>query len=151
MYKNNNGNGCGTKRGPLPACAPLAAAYTPIQENDPELYSTGEALPRGTLFPGLDLPFLNKINKTNPCAGTPKGELMAIDFGIKELNLYLDTHADDAEVFEMLQSLIRLRDEGMKKYIRLYGPLTVNDLLNESTFTWLSAPWPWEYSEGGDR
>ena len=49
------------------------------------------ALARGTLFPGLDLPFMNLVNKPADLS-TPLCELMAMDFVIRELNLYLDTH-----------------------------------------------------------
>lgn len=119
----------------------------PMQPDCAATYEPDEALNRGTLFPGLDLPFLNMINESNPYAGTPLGELMAIDFAIKELNLYLDTHRDDAEAFDMLTSLIALSEAGHEKYVRLYGPLQVTDLKKAASFTWLESPWPWEYCE----
>lgn len=40
----------------MPAAAPLAASYVPMQELE-TVYSPEEALTRGTLFPSLDLPF----------------------------------------------------------------------------------------------
>ena len=124
----------------------------PMQPENAPTYEPNVALNRGTLFPGLDLPFLNMINESNPYAGTPLGELMAIDFAIKELNLYLDTHRDDREAFDMLTSLIKLSETGHEKYVRLYGPLQVTDLKNMASFTWIDSPWPWEYCERtGDR
>lgn len=56
MDDNKN---CGCKEGTLPDCAPLAMAYVPMQRSVKPVYSTAEALSRGTLFPGLDLPFMN--------------------------------------------------------------------------------------------
>lgn len=138
---------CDYKEGSLPSCAPLAVPYVPFQCSNPPKYGSNEALTRGTLFPGLDLPFMNTPNKTNPYAGTPLGDLMALDFMIKELNLYLDTHPDDTEAFEMLQSVIALSKEGQKKFTKLYGPITLKDLEYSDKYNWLKDPWPWEYSE----
>lgn len=135
------------KDGSLPGRAPLAFPYVPFQDENPPKYSGEDALTRGTLFPGLDLPFMNKVNTSNPYAGTPLGELMALDFMIKELNLYLDTHPDDSDAFSLLQSVIKLSEEGREKYVRMYGPISLNDLKNCSKYVWLKGPWPWEYNE----
>lgn len=139
--------GCDYKSGSLPKCAPLGAAYVPKQKNVLPQYGSEEALTRGTLFPGLDLPFMNIANKSNPYAGTPAGELMALDFVIRELNLYLDTHQEDTEAFKMLKSTIALYNEGKEKYIKLYGPITIFDTADLDQYTWLHDPWPWEPSE----
>ena len=85
---------CNFKQGPLPECAPLALAQTPMQQSSEPAYDRRMALARGTLFPGLDLPFMNMVNKPGDLS-TPLCELMAMDFVIRELNLYLDTHPDD--------------------------------------------------------
>lgn len=135
------------KTGTLPHRAPLALAYVPMQDENPPKYSSEDALTRGTLFPGLDLPFMNKPNSTNPYAGTPLGEVMALDFMVKELNLYLDTHPDDKEAFSLLKSVISLSDEAREKYVSMYGPISVRDLKKCSKYTWLRDPWPWEYDE----
>lgn len=106
---------CNFKQGPLPECAPLALAQTPMQQSSEPAYDRRMALARGTLFPGLDLPFMNMVNKPGDLS-TPLCELMALDFVIRELNLYLDTHPDDREAFETLQKCIRMRAEGHKRY-----------------------------------
>lgn len=138
---------CDYKCGELPQCAPLATSWVPMQQNGSPMYGSGEALNRGTLFPGLDLPFMDMVNKTNPYAGTPLGELMALQFVIKELQLYLDTHPDDREAFKAMQETIRLEKDGRSRYIKKYGPLTVGDLEYSSSYDWTESPWPWEYSE----
>ncbi len=145
-----NGGACSFKNGALPSCAPLSAGYVPYQRTDAPKYENEEALTRGTLFPGLDLPFMNTANKSNPYAGTPIGELMAIDFAVKELNLYLDTHREDTEAFEMLQSLLRLKKTGRAEYVRRYGPIDLSDLEDSAEYNWLCDPWPWEYRERRD-
>ncbi|UOO38767.1 spore coat protein CotJB [Oscillospiraceae bacterium CM] len=140
---------CGYKNGELPPCAPLSVGYVPFQSKNPPTYQNDEALTRGTLFPGLDLPFMNIANNTNPYAGTPLGELMALGFAIDELNLYLDTHSNDRDALDMLKTLNKLMKEGMDKYVQLYGPQTIMDITSGDEFTWLNNPWPWEYAERG--
>ena len=137
---------CTYKQGRLMKCAPLAAAFIPFQEENPPKYSNDEALTRGTLFPGLDLPFMNVANKNNPYAGTHLGDLMAVDFVLRELNLYLDTHQEDKEAFEMLKSVIALSNEAHRKYVKMHGPVVLKDLADFDSYTWLHDPWPWEYN-----
>ena len=79
------------RSGRLPTVAPLANAFVPFQEEKPPRYEARKGLIRGTLFPGLDLPFLGMVNqKEKPV--TPLSELQALGFAIQELALYLDTH-----------------------------------------------------------
>ena len=87
-------------QGRLPAMAPLANPYVPFQLENPPKYEAKKALTRGTLFPGLDLPFLGMVNKENLPA-TTLAELQALDFAIVELALYLDTHREDMEALEL--------------------------------------------------
>ncbi len=138
---------CGYKMGTQPWCAPLSAGYVPFQQENPPKYTAGDALTRGTLFPGLDLPYLNIVNKDHPYAGTPLGELMSLDFVIRELNLYLDTHPDDTDALMMLQSMNKLMAEGSARYEKTYGPITISNLVSGDAYTWLENPWPWDYME----
>ena len=142
---------CSYKHGKLPECAPLAVSYVPVQQKNPPKYASEEALMRGTLFPGLDLPFMNTPNTTNPYAGTPLGELMVLNFMVKELSLYLDTHPGDQEVFETLKSVIALAQEGEQKFTKRYGPVTVSGVAYSQSYDWISDPWPWENAERGVR
>ena len=126
--------------------APLAQAYVPMQVSAAPNYEPSEALARGTLFPGLDLPFMNLVNDEG--VSTPMSELMAIDFVADELELYLDTHSDDLEAFAMYQSFLALRQEARERYARACGPLTQQDMLGADRYTWPGNPWPWEYRAG---
>ena len=138
------------KNGSLPESAPLAMAYVPMQISAKPAYNSAEALRRGTLFPGLDLPFMNMIN-TGDLSGTPLGEVMALDFAAHELALYLDTHCSDEEAFGLYKNVLSLAKTAKEKYVKLYGPLTDADLINAHSYTWLKNPWPWDYcgkSEG---
>ena len=140
-------NNCGYKCGYMSSCAPLATAWVPMQQESSPKYGSGEALNRGTLFPGLDLPFKNMINKSNPYAGTPLGELMALQFVVQELKLYMDTHKEDKEAFKALKDAIALEKEGRDKYTALYGPIQFEDVGNSASYNWTNGPWPWEYAE----
>ena len=75
-------------------------------------------------------------------------ELLALDFAIDELGLYLTTHAQDQEALQLYWSYIKLAKEGREKYQKMYGPLLQTDLTPEDGFAWLKDPWPWE--EGGN-
>ncbi len=142
--QTTTGGSCGVGAGSLPKCAPLAFPYIPMQEQNPPRFSRTEALQVGTLFPGLDLPFKAAIQAKTKLANTALVELMALDFAIKELNLYLDTHANDQEVLQLYWSYIKLAKEGREKYQKMYGPLTSNDLTPEDGYAWLKDPWPWD-------
>lgn len=142
-------NNCSFKQGSLGECAPLAMAYVPLQQSVDPTYSTAEALSRGTLFPGLDLPFMNMVN-TGDLTGTPLGELMAIDFVAQELALYLDTHTNDSEAFEMFKSICELSKEAKDRFIKQYGPVSRCDTAKCKSYTWLNNPWPWDYKADGE-
>ena len=140
----NNTTACNYRCGTLPECAPLALAYVPMQQSSKPSYAPGEALMRGTLFPGLDLPFKNIVN-TMDVSNTALGELMALRFVVDELKLYLDTHSKDTEAFETLKNMLKLAKEAQKRYVERYGPLKTTDLLYSECYDWLDDPWPWNY------
>ena len=135
--------------GSLPNPAPLAVAYVPMQDSAVPYNDASEALVRGTLFPGLDLPFMNIVNNDLP--DTPMTEMMAIDFAADELELYLDTHSDDTEAFELYQTMLALKQEARERYAKRCGPVLQTDMLGMKTFNWLNNPWPWEYKAGRER
>ena len=134
--------------GSLPSRAALASAYVPMQESTEPNYPPQTAIARGTLFPGLDLPFRGMVNR--PLSATPLGELMAIDFVADELSLYLDTHSGDQEAFEMYQSVLALSKEAHRRYVEVCGPIRKNDILGMKSYAWLNDPWPWELKRAGE-
>ncbi len=144
---NENKNTCTYKEGALPSCAPLAVARVPKQSSSKPAYEPGEALVKGTLFPGLDLPFMDYI-ATGPLENTPLAELMALDFVLQELSLYLDTHQNDTEAFETWKAFTKLAEEGRKRYVEMCGPVTREDTAMFSSWVWPEDPWPWDGSHG---
>ncbi len=139
--KNTNQPGMGT----LPAKAPLANPYVPFQSQCPPKYEARTGLVRGTLYPGLDLPFMGMVNK-KPRPVTPKTELQALGFALQELALYLDTHPCDEEALEQYRAYQKMYHEGMMKYGEDCRPLTHNQPVDDKEYTWLRDPWPWEYA-----
>ena len=134
--------GCGYKNGALPGCAPLAVGLVPRQAEAVPQYEAPKALSRGTLFPGLDLPFGNIVNTGT--AVTPLAELMALDFACHDLSLYLDTHPEDQEAFEAYRDLLKLAEDGQREYAEQYGPISKTDLREAERYTWIQDPWPWQ-------
>lgn len=136
-------NNCGTE-GRLPAAAPLANPYVPFQLDNPPKYEPRKGFVRGTLFPGLDLPFMGMVNKDEQPI-TPLTELQTLGFAIHEIALYLDTHRNDTEALELYRSLQKLYHQGKEKYEKIYGPLN-HMSMTEGEYRWLDDPWPWEYA-----
>ena len=137
--KQNNGT-----EGRLPAMAPLANPYVPFQIENPPRYEPKKAWVRGTLFPGLDLPFMGMVNKCDKPA-TPLSELQTMAFVIQELALYLDTHKDDSEALDVYRSFQKMYHDAKEAYQKQYGPLTHGTPL-DGPYRWLDDPWPWEYA-----
>lgn len=131
--------------GRLPSLAPLANPYVPFQFENPPRYEPRKALVRGTLFPGLDLPFMGMVNK-NEKPVTPLTELQALGFVVQELALYLDTHRDDQEALEVYRSFQKMFAEGRRIYEEACGPLT-HMSQEDGPYRWLDDPWPWEYAK----
>ena len=130
--------------GRLPSSAPLANPYVPFQPEDSPKYEARKGLVRGTLFPGLDLPFMGKINQKELTV-TPMTELQALAFAIQELALYLDTHRDDTQALELYRGYQNMYDKCMKQWGTRFGPLNHHMESDPAGYRWLDDPWPWEY------
>lgn len=141
---------CGDACGTLPSCAPLAVPYVPFQQMGAKKYNQNDALENGTLFPGLNLPFHMKAT-AGKVRQTPLAELQALEFVLVELGLYLDTHKDDQEAFQLFQQYAALEKEGRARYEALYGPITQPATADAKSYTWLNDPWPWNFQEGGEK
>lgn len=130
--------------GRLPAEAPLANPYVPFQNENPPKYEARKALVRGTLFPGLDLPFKGMVNNQEK-ASTPLTELQTLAFAVQELALYLDTHRDDREAFELYKNYQKMYEHCLSEYRKIHGPMNHSRMAPGETYEWLDDPWPWEY------
>lgn len=133
------------REGKLPSMAPLANPFVPFQLENSSKYEPRKALVRGTLFPGLDLPFMGMVNK-NEKAVTPLTELQTMAFVIQELALYLDTHSDDKEALEVYRTFQKMYEDCQGAYEKECGPLN-HMSVSKGEYKWLNDPWPWEYAK----
>ena len=132
------------REGRLPAQAPLANPYVPFQMENPARYEAKKGLVRGTLFPGLDLPFMGMVNQYE-LPPTTLAELQSLGFAVQELALYLDTHREDQEALALYREYQQMYDKCRQLYIQENGPLTHGMPATAEGYTWLDDPWPWEY------
>ena len=137
MEQNKNG-----LEGRLPALAPLANPYVPFQLENPPRYEAGKGIIRGTLYQGLDLPFMGEEN-TRPLPDTPMANLQMLGFAIQELALYLDTHREDREALEQYRAYQQM----YRRIAEAQGrPLTHMSPGKGDEYQWLDDPWPWEFA-----
>ena len=67
-----------------------------------------------------------------------------IDFYLLELNLYIDTHPNDAYALQKFEDYSKLQKQVAEQYIKKYGPITAKDANTQGAFNWIDEPWPWE-------
>jgi len=73
-------------------------------------------------------------------------ELMALDFMLVDLGLFLDTHPDDAEALNRYNSILAQADALREQYEKICGPLYSFRSFNQCHWDWFRDPWPWQYS-----
>lgn len=71
-------------------------------------------------------------------------KIKQLDFTLKELNLYLDTHPNCRRALAMFQKYRTLRETAMNDYIKNYGPITPEQSENTQSWDWIDSPFPWE-------
>ena len=134
---------CASGMGTLPSCAPLANPYVPYQKNNPDKYQPAKGLARGTMFPGLDLPFMGMVNQGEKNK-TLLQQIQSISFAMTELGLYLDTHKADKEALELFSAYNELYGELMAEYENKNGPMMQRDAGQAGAWNWTENPWPWD-------
>lgn len=141
----SNRNECGENCGILPGKGPLANPYVPYQKESGQTYQSATGLVRGTLFPGLDLPFMNMVNQSE-LSKTLTHQMQALHFAISELGLYLDTHPTDQDALELFDQYIEQYEEITQKYEADRGPTTQIHAGGAGSYRWVEGPWPWDYN-----
>ena len=70
-------------------------------------------------------------------------------FAVDDVKLYLDTHPCDTDALSFFREYSRQRNELLKEYAKVYGPLTIDtaDISCRDRLDWVNEPWPWQ--EGG--
>lgn len=120
-----------------------------FDESD-KLVSTKEGFLRGNMFKKEYDPYKNM----QPVLLKPTCErdvllfkIMELDFAINDLNLYLDLHPEDREMYEKFKKYTKECIELKDGYAKKYGPLTL-DQVNSISYDWMKNPWPWDKSGG---
>jgi len=72
-------------------------------------------------------------------------EIMAIDFFLYDLALYLDTHPTDRRALLTYNDYLKKAKAMCENYERAYGPLKQARETNGIEWAWIDSPWPWEY------
>jgi spore coat protein JB len=70
-------------------------------------------------------------------------EVMAADFTLIDLNLYLNTHPDDCRTVQLYNSCAQRARLIRENYERLYGPLSLFATCIKCPWQWIENPWPW--------
>ena len=133
-----------TTEGMLPASAPLANPYVPFQRQNPPRYEARKGFIRGTMYPGLDLPFMGMVNNRE-FPVTPMSELQVLGFALHDLALYLDTHRDDKEALEVYRIYQKIYHDAMMQFNDQQTSINHSIPNNNESYDWLNDPWPWDY------
>lgn len=75
-------------------------------------------------------------------------QIMAIDFYLTDLQLYLDTHPYDKTAIAIYRKCTLDSKKIKDEYQALYGPFTPNFLCEKPYWCWIDNPWPWDKKEG---
>lgn len=69
-----------------------------------------------------------------------------VSFAAYEAALYLDTHPDCQNGLQYFRDHNEKRNQALKEYARLYGPLDLTQAGEscEAYWHWVNQPWPWE-------
>ena len=119
------------------------------EKKDTKLYNSKEGFLKGNMFKDEFDPY-----KNYPVATImPKNKkeeialkIYELDFAINDLNLYLDLHPEDQEMFNLFKKYVKEANRYKEEYINLVGPLCLTDVTSTS-YNWLN-DWPWE--KGGN-
>ena len=136
---------CNEVQGMLPACAPLATPYVPFQNDGDQTYQPGTGFIRGTMYPGLDLPFMGMVNQKEKNTSALQ-RLQTLNFAVSELGLYLDTHRDDEEAIELFNQYVEQYADALHQYEQMRGATTQMGSAISGKYEWLDGPWPWDYN-----
>ena len=118
-------------------------------KNPHNLYDAKEGFLKGNMFKDEFDPYKNySIATFIPKNKKEEIELkiMELDFAINDLNLYLDLHPEDKDMFALFKKYIKEANRYKEEYINMVGPLCITDVTSNS-YNWLS-DWPWE--KGGN-
>ncbi len=71
-------------------------------------------------------------------------EISMVDFLLKDMELYLDTHPCDKNALDYYRHYTQILDSMRKDYTQNYGPLFACDSMCENQWQWGKEPNAWE-------
>lgn len=108
-----------------------------------------EGFLKGNMFNDEYIPYKNykyKELKPNSDKEEKLYNIMALDFAINDLNLFLDLHPDDQENLKNYKSFVKQKEQLESEYAKEYEPLKLEQVEGKS-FNWVSS-FPWEKTGG---
>lgn len=116
------------------------------------LFSDREGFNKGNMIIEEYVPYKNYVYKV-----VVKGErdelllkIQELTFKVIDLNLYLDIHPNDEEMYKVFKNTVQELKKYKDMYEKNFGPLCVTDTLYYDSYKWLKNPWPW-MNEGGSK
>lgn len=72
--------------------------------------------------------------------------ILALDFAIDELILFLDSHPDNQKALQLLEAYRARKRENVAEYEKKFGELviTADEVRPSGSWKWIKGPWPWE-------
>jgi len=71
-------------------------------------------------------------------------KLMALDFFILDLHLYLDTHPTDRDAITKYNAAVKEGKEIREQYEQQFGMLSSQFSTSKYPWQWIDDPWPWQ-------
>ena len=120
------------------------------KENQNNLYNKTEGFEKGNMFKNEYSPYKNyTIKRFIPKNRKEELELtiFELDFALNDLNLYLDLHPEDTQLFNIFTKYNHEARLLKEEYAKNYAPLCLSDV-SKAQYNWSNDPWSWE--KGGN-
>lgn len=116
--------------------------------NQSMFINPAEGFVRGNLQAGTYVPYRNMTYIKPVITNDREAMLYKVQeaaFAAHELNLYLDTHPNDANAIRLYNEYNKQERTFNDQYERKYGPIDLSDTegLSMTPWAWIKEPWPW--------
>lgn len=124
----------------------MPAADNMVQ-NDNTFVNAEEGFLRGNLEMGTYVPYKNMTFIRPQLTDDRQKKLYEIQkngFAAHDINLYLDTHPDDANAIMLYKRYLDKEKQLTSEFEKKYGPIELSDgMFDMSKWSWINEPWPW--------
>lgn len=114
--------------------------------HDIDLFTIGEGFNAGNMFRNEYDSYKNYKYGKLVAHGEKNKLLLCIyeyDFALNDLNLFLDLHPDNTEIYNLFKKVNEEKKYYVDFYEKKYGPLELCSS-DYSSYEWLNGPWPFE-------